>query len=113
VYASVEGPVSAADLSTALNLPTVVALGRNQTEDESEQYPALIYRLDEPNIVLLFFSSDKLVITDTTEPIPTQTALTDLADQLTDFGLHNGGHSPTGDNETLHDESMTDASAIV
>jgi hypothetical protein len=50
------GPVSAADLSTALNLPTIVALGRNQTEDE-------------PAVVLLIFSPGKLVITDTTDKV--------------------------------------------
>jgi transcription initiation factor TFIID TATA-box-binding protein len=80
--------VFTADLATSLNVPTViVALGLGQTEYEPEQHPALIYRPDDPAVVLLVFSSGKLVITGTTEPAPDQTALTNLADTLTDLGL--------------------------
>jgi transcription initiation factor TFIID TATA-box-binding protein len=85
---TIQNMVFTADLATSLNVSTVVvALGLNQTEYEPEQHPALIYRPDEPAVVLLGFSSDTLVITGTTDPTPAATALTELADTLTDLGL--------------------------
>jgi transcription initiation factor TFIID TATA-box-binding protein len=73
---------------SSLNRPTVVvALGLDQTEYEPEQHPALIYRPDDPAVVLLVVSSGKLVITGTTDPTPAATALTNLADTRTNLGL--------------------------
>jgi transcription initiation factor TFIID TATA-box-binding protein len=80
---TIQNMVFTADLATSLNVPTVVvALGLDRTEYEPEQHPALIYRPDDPAVVLLVFSSGKLVITGTTKPAPATTALTALASEL-------------------------------
>jgi transcription initiation factor TFIID TATA-box-binding protein len=80
--------VFTADFATTLHLPAVaVGLGLDQTEYEPEQYPAVIYRPVAPAIVILLFASGKLVLTGTTAPEPAHTALTNLADTLTDLGL--------------------------
>jgi hypothetical protein len=56
----IQNMVVTADFATSLNLPTGGgALGLNRTEYEPEQHPALIYRPDEPAIVLLVVSSGK------------------------------------------------------
>jgi TATA-box binding protein (TBP) (component of TFIID and TFIIIB) len=78
---------SSSETPATLRSSVVVALGLDQTEYEPEQHPALIYRPDDPAVVLLVFSSGKLVITGTTDPAPARTALTTLADTLTDLGL--------------------------
>jgi hypothetical protein len=63
-------------------LTDAVTLGLDQAEYEPEQHPALIYRPEDPAVVVLVFSSGKLVITGMTDPTPAHTALTELADQL-------------------------------
>ena len=52
------------DVGATLNLPYLsVALPMERTEYEPEQFPGLIYRLDDPSAVCLVFSSGKCVIT--------------------------------------------------
>ena len=41
----------------------VVALNLENIEYEPEQFPGLVYRLDEPKIVALLFSSGKVILT--------------------------------------------------
>jgi transcription initiation factor TFIID TATA-box-binding protein len=53
--------VASADLKTDLNL-NAVALGLENIEYEPEQFPGLIYRIKQPKVVVLIFSSGKLVI---------------------------------------------------
>jgi len=43
----------------------ILQLPFEKTEYEPEQFPGLIYRLDEPSAVCLIFSSGKCVITGT------------------------------------------------
>ncbi len=45
--------------------PLILQLPFEKTEYEPEQFPGLIYRLDEPSAVCLIFSSGKCVITGT------------------------------------------------
>ncbi|MDI6639288.1 MAG: TATA-box-binding protein, partial [Methanocellales archaeon] len=37
--------------------------GLENIEYEPEQFPGLVYRIDEPNVVVLVFGSGKLVVT--------------------------------------------------
>ncbi|MDI6902958.1 MAG: TATA-box-binding protein, partial [Methanocellales archaeon] len=40
-----------------------IGLGLENIEYEPEQFPGLVYRIDEPNVVVLVFGSGKLVVT--------------------------------------------------
>lgn len=61
---TVQNIVVTGDLDTRLNLNALaVGLGFEQVEYEPEQFPGLVYRLDEPNVVVLLFGSGKIVIT--------------------------------------------------
>jgi len=59
--ARIENIVASADLGGIISLEDVAArLAR--TLYEPEQFPGLVYRMDEPNVVILIFASGKLVI---------------------------------------------------
>jgi transcription initiation factor TFIID TATA-box-binding protein len=60
----VQNIVSIGDLNTRMNLPaTVVALGLQNAEYEPEQFPGIIYKPADSNVVFLVFTSGKVVIT--------------------------------------------------
>ena len=58
----IQNIVASADLKSDLNL-NAVALGLENIEYEPEQFPGLVYRIKQPKVVVLIFSSGKLVIT--------------------------------------------------
>jgi len=58
----VQNIVASANLGKTLNLESV-ALDLENTEYEPEQFPGLVYRLDDPKVVLLLFGSGKVVCT--------------------------------------------------
>lgn len=85
---SVQNIVSSASLEQSLNLNAIaIGLGLEQIEYEPEQFPGLVYRIDDPDVVVLLFGSGKLVITGAQEPADAQHALTHVEDRLTDLGL--------------------------
>jgi len=67
-------------------------LGRIELEDcayslgktmyEPEQFPGLIYRMDEPKVVILLFASGKLVCTGATKEEDVYTAVDNLHKSL-------------------------------
>jgi transcription initiation factor TFIID TATA-box-binding protein len=60
----VQNIVASADLKTTLNLNAIaIAFGLENVEYEPEVFPGLIYRVEAPKVVILVFSSGKLVIT--------------------------------------------------
>jgi TATA-box binding protein (TBP), component of TFIID and TFIIIB len=60
----VQNIVASADLKATLNLNTIaIAFGLENVEYEPEVFPGLIYRVEVPKVVVLVFSSGKLVIT--------------------------------------------------
>ncbi len=80
--------VSSASLEQSLNLNAIaIGLGLEQIEYEPEQFPGLVYRLDDPDVVVLLFGSGKLVITGATESEDAQHALGHVEDPLTELGL--------------------------
>jgi transcription initiation factor TFIID TATA-box-binding protein len=84
----VQNIVSSASLEQSLNLNAIaIGLGLEQIEYEPEQFPGLVYRLDEPDVVVLLFGSGKLVITGGTESEAAQHALAHVKDRLTELGL--------------------------
>ncbi|EHP86587.1 TATA-box binding family protein [Methanotorris formicicus Mc-S-70] len=58
----VQNMVATADLGIEPNLDDI-ALMIEGTEYEPEQFPGLVYRLDDPKVVVLIFGSGKVVIT--------------------------------------------------
>ncbi len=60
----VQNMVASGDVHSNLNLGTVAQLmGLENIEYEPEQFPGLIYRMDDPTAVILLFGSGKMVIT--------------------------------------------------
>jgi transcription initiation factor TFIID TATA-box-binding protein len=84
----VQNIVSSADLGHTLNLNAIaIGLGLENIEYEPEQFPGLVYRLDEPSVVALLFGSGKLVITGGKQLEDAEQALSVIEDRLTDLGL--------------------------
>jgi transcription initiation factor TFIID TATA-box-binding protein len=84
----VQNIVSTADLGRTLNLHAIaLGLGVEEIEYEPEQFPGLVYRLDDPEVVLLLFGSGKLVITGSTASEETIQAVEHVTTHLDDLGL--------------------------
>lgn len=84
----VQNIVTSADLDATLNLNAIaIGLGLENVEYEPEQFPGLVYRLEEPDVVVLLFGSGKLVITGGKSPDDAPEALEKVYDQLNDLAL--------------------------
>ncbi|KTG21485.1 TATA-box-binding protein [Haloferax profundi] len=85
---TVQNIVSSADLRYTLNLNALaIGLGLEDVEYEPEQFPGLVYRLDEPNVVVLMFGSGKVVITGAKEVSDAERAIEVVSDRVSDLGL--------------------------
>lgn len=83
----VQNIVFSADLGTTLNLNAIaIGLGLENIEYEPEQFPGLVYRLDDPDVVALLFGSGKLVITGGKQPQDAEQALDAIETQLSNLG---------------------------
>ena len=57
---TIQNIVSSGDLGATLNLNVIaIGLGLEDVEYEPEQFPGLVYRLDNPDVVILLFGSGK------------------------------------------------------
>jgi transcription initiation factor TFIID TATA-box-binding protein len=78
--------VASANLSGRIELEeSAYVLGR--TMYEPEQFPGLIYRMDEPKVVILLFASGKLVCTGATKEEDVYEAVAKLHKSLEEKGL--------------------------
>jgi transcription initiation factor TFIID TATA-box-binding protein len=85
---TVQNIVATSDLGTQVDLNTVaITLGLNQVEYEPEQFPGLVYRLEEPKVVLLMFGSGKVVCTGARKPEDVEKAMEKIAADLRANGL--------------------------
>jgi len=85
---TIQNIVSSADLSQSLNLNAIaIGLGLESVEYEPEQFPGLVYRLDDPDVVTLLFGSGKLVITGGTQPTDAGEAVDTIVSRLDNLGL--------------------------
>jgi len=82
----IENIVATADLNGTLDLE-VVAERLTKTMYEPEQFPGLIYRMDEPKTVILIFTSGKLVITGAKTEVGVRLAAKKLQETLEKNGL--------------------------
>ncbi len=84
----IQNIVTSADLATAINL-NKIAVGFNleRIEYEPEQFPGLVYRLENPKVVVLLFGSGKLIITGGKEPDDAKKAVIKILSDLRSLGL--------------------------
>jgi len=73
----IQNMVASGDISMDLNL-NVLAMQLENTEYEPEQFPGLVYKLDDPVTTFLLFSNGKLVCTGTKNRQQLEDAMTKL-----------------------------------
>jgi len=84
----VQNIVATVNLNTELNLETTaITLGLDNVEYEPEVFPGLVYRLSEPKVVMLLFTSGKIVCTGGKTVENIKEAVQKLNQELTTAGL--------------------------
>jgi transcription initiation factor TFIID TATA-box-binding protein len=85
---TVQNTVASSDLGQKINLNVIaITLGLDRVEYEPEQFPGLVYRMDEPKVVLLLFGSGKLVCTGARRPQDVEAAVDKITEELKKAGL--------------------------
>ncbi|MHC1567191.1 MAG: TATA-box-binding protein [Candidatus Syntropharchaeia archaeon] len=85
---TIQNIVACADLNTELNLNGIaMSIGLENIEYEPEQFPGLVYRMDDPKVVLLLFGSGKLVITGCKDAKDAERAVDKIVDELKSLNL--------------------------
>jgi transcription initiation factor TFIID TATA-box-binding protein len=84
----IQNIVATASLNGELNLNQVaVGLGLENVEYEPEQFPGLVYRVKEPKVAMLLFSSGKIVCAGGRTIKDVSLAVENLSKELTFIGL--------------------------
>jgi transcription initiation factor TFIID TATA-box-binding protein len=84
----IQNIVAISDLGTELNLNEVaMGLGLENVEYEPEQFPGLVYRINDPKVAMLLFGSGKIVCTGARKTDDVSIAVQKLADELTSLDL--------------------------
>lgn len=78
---TVQNIVASGNINLALNL-NFLALELENTEYEPEQFPGLVYKLEEPNATFLLFSNGKLVCTGTKNNQQLEDSMTQLIKKI-------------------------------
>ena len=81
--------VASANLLGRIELEDCAYTLHGKTMYEPEQFPGLIYRMDEPKVVILLFSTGKLVCTGATKEEDVYTAVAKLHKELEEKELIN------------------------
>lgn len=81
----IQNIVASANLKALVDLERAAYLLENSMY-EPEQFPGLIYRMDEPKVVLLIFSSGKVVCTGARKEEEVKRAVEKLYDKLDELG---------------------------
>lgn len=85
---TIQNIVATADLHAELSLNAIaVGLGLENVEYEPEQFPGLVYRLKDPKVVVLIFSSGKLVCTGARKSEEAERAVDKITAELSSLGL--------------------------
>lgn len=80
--------VCSAEMGADVNLNvTAMALGLEKVEYEPEQFPGLVYRMNDPKVVILLFGSGKIVIAGAKKFEDAERAADELAKELRDIGI--------------------------
>jgi len=84
----IQNIVTSADLGTPINLDRIaVGFNLDRIEYEPEQFPGLVYRLEEPKVVALLFGSGKVIITGGKQPEDAKKAVRKILADLEKLGL--------------------------
>lgn len=84
----IQNVVLSGDLGGALHLEAVaIGLGLENVEYEPEQFPGLIYRLDETNIAVLLFGPGSVVVTGAKTYGEAEAALEEVVNRLRNLAL--------------------------
>jgi transcription initiation factor TFIID TATA-box-binding protein len=84
----IQNIVATSNLESELDLNAIaLTLGLDRVEYEPEQFPGLVYRLEEPRVVVLLFGSGKLVCTGARRPKDVELAVQQIAAELDRAGL--------------------------
>jgi transcription initiation factor TFIID TATA-box-binding protein len=84
----IQNIVAISDLGTELNLNEVaIGLVLENVEYEPEQFPGLVYRINDPKVAMLLFGSGKIVCTGARKTDDVSIAVQKLADELTSLDL--------------------------
>ncbi|MDI6903447.1 MAG: TATA-box-binding protein [Methanocellales archaeon] len=85
---TVQNIVATANLGVGLDLNAIaIGLGLENIEYEPEQFPGLVYRLQEPKVVALIFGSGKIVLTGGKSPEELEIAACKIITELESMGL--------------------------
>ena len=85
---TIQNIVATAKLPGELNLNEVaMGLGLDNVEYEPEQFPGLVYRINEPKVVMLLFSSGKIVCTGGRKKEDVSLAVEELSKMLSSLDL--------------------------
>ena len=80
---TIQNIVATYDLGIGINLIAVaIDLGLENVENEPEQFPNLVYRIDKPKTVLLLFQTGKIVCTGAKHIEDMEIAINKLKDNL-------------------------------
>ena len=82
----IENVVASTSLGEELDLQAI-ALALGGAEYEPEQFPGLVYRIDQPKVVVLLFGSGKLVCTGARKPSDVEEAVEKITVELRAAGL--------------------------
>jgi transcription initiation factor TFIID TATA-box-binding protein len=84
----IQNIVATSNLGSEIDLNMIaVTLGLDRVEYEPEQFPGLVYRLEEPRVVVLLFGSGKLVCTGARRPKDLELAVGKIRAELQAAGL--------------------------
>jgi len=84
----IQNIVASANLERELNLNAIaLGLGLDNIEYEPEQFPGLVYRIKNPKVVVLIFSSGKLVVTGGKLPEDCEEGVRVIRNELKNMGL--------------------------
>ncbi len=84
----IQNIVATTDLGGTLNLTSIaISLGLEKTEYEPEQFPGLVYRMNDPKLVMLFFGSGKVVCTGGKNIEDIEKGVQKVYEELTKTGL--------------------------
>ena len=84
----VQNMVATSDLGVEFNMNEVaVGLGLENVEYEPEQFPGLVYRVEEPKAVILVFGSGKIVCVGARSTEDVLKAVEKVSEELTRLGV--------------------------
>ena len=80
--------MASANLHGNLNLTKIAfSIGLENVEYEPEVFPGMVYRMEEPRVVLLLFGSGKIVCTGAKKPEQVMEAVKKIRKKLEEKGL--------------------------